>query len=148
MRRNKPAFDAEELNRLCNLRWPSGGMDINTQLALAINERTGRGVDRQYVYRIRKALVRKVAPDTRAALADYFGMPADHFERPPRAATAEQESEAFRDALDALAVHGLSLSGLRSKENLSAAGQAELERILDHIVELRDRELSGQEREQ
>lgn len=102
-------------------------MDINNQIAAAINERTGRDVDRQYVYRIRKELVRKVAPDVRAALADYFDMPADHFEQPAAApAEVDDDTAAFREAL---VTHGLSLAGLRSKQDLSEAGQADLEQI-------------------
>ncbi len=120
-------------------------MEINSQLAAAISARTGREVDRQYVYRIRKELVRKVAPDVQTALADYFGMPADHFERASTESAEANRDTAFREALT---THGLALAGLRSKEDLSEAGQADLERILDHIVELRDRELRGQERSQ
>ncbi len=70
-----------ELNRPCGVRWPGGHRAANGELAAALSATTGRKIDRQYVWRIRKGHVDKVDANVRDGLCEFFGVPQDYFSR-------------------------------------------------------------------
>lgn len=124
-----PSSFAEELNRLCARRWPGGARSANVDIADFVSRQTGRSIDRQYIWRIRKGHVAKVDSDVRDAICRFFGVTLDHFSR------VDDDDFEDRQLRDAMRESGLTIAGLRSSE-LSEEGRRELERLVNQAATL------------
>ena len=127
---------AAELNRLCDERWPGGSRSANVELAEAVSDATGRSIDRQLIWRLRKGHVRKVDSDVRRALCDFFGVAHTELDDGRSNSVPAQSTEELRTQVRD---RGLSVAGLRASD-LSDQGRRDLERILSEAVEVLERE--------
>lgn len=132
-----PQF-AVELNRLCEVKWPGGDRSANNQLADYVSGHTGRTIDRQYIWRIRKGRVVKVDADVRDALCAFFKVPPDHFSRPSRRDLGTEVQEALERT-------GLQMAGLRASD-LSDGVREDLTRLLNEVGRLIDAEKTRESR--
>ncbi|KJR10439.1 hypothetical protein [Gordonia sihwensis] len=117
------------LNRLCAQRWPNGSRSMNREIAAAVAEHTGRTIDRQYIHRLRKGVVRSVSSDVRDAICLFFGVPLTYFSAPVGDGSLTEQMTA----------HSLAVAGLRSSE-LSEEGRRDLERVFEEASEILRRE--------
>jgi hypothetical protein len=105
---------AIELNKLCAIRWPGGSRTANAEIADWVTAETGRNIDRQFVWRIRKGRVMKVDGAVRDAICSFFGV--------------SEET-------------GLQVAGLRA-DQLSSTGRAELATLLREVSRVLEAEKS------
>ena len=124
---------AIELNKLCAIRWPGGSRTANAEIADWVTAETGRNIDRQFVWRIRKGRVMKVDGAVRDAICSFFGVSKDHFSSNPR--TLGEEVQA------AIEETGLQVAGLRA-DQLSSTGRAELATLLREVSRVLEAEKS------
>ena len=133
--RNEISDFGRELNGLCDQRWPGGSKNANTEIAEWVSARTGKDVDRQFIWRIRKGRVLKVEGDVRDAIRSFFGVPRNHF--------ARDRDQSLGDEVESVIEQTqVELAGLRAAE-LSPAGRSELVRLLRHVSELFEAEKGG-----